>query len=73
MFAGLMPMEIEQLHPSLWVDEEEEGALCRNAGDHECDAAEFFNNRDTGKTFDGFFYVDARMLGFASLQKAGRR
>ncbi len=24
MFAGLMPMEIEKLHPSLWVDEEEE-------------------------------------------------
>jgi CheY-like chemotaxis protein len=25
MFAGLMPMEIEQRYPDLWVDEEEEG------------------------------------------------
>jgi len=25
MFAGLMPMEIEKMFPSLWVDEEEEG------------------------------------------------
>ena len=26
MFAGLMPSEIEKLHPDLWVNEDEEGA-----------------------------------------------
>ena len=26
MFAGLMPLEIEELYPSLWTDEEEEGS-----------------------------------------------
>ena len=26
MFAGLMPLEIKELHPDLWTDEEEEGS-----------------------------------------------
>ena len=33
LFAGLMPLEIEKLHPTLWVDEEEEEG--KNLKEHE--------------------------------------